>query len=685
MTAILLIPFLVKAAKLQRGESLPEGVQKPTSHVLRHVCGMMMHDIYVDEDEDGIQDDEPELNVALIQQILRAYGEDDLAQDEALCVDMLAQMNGHSKFNADSLAQALTADVQLYNIENETKYSTLYQDIFGTAGRVENNTGKTLESNGDAVEKEEVVREAPTLKHTYTAPAIDSVAATYRSRTLLVCMWSGTLFAYFANPYGVDTEGFCDPYVSTLSIVSSHVCIILFSCVFRFLHERYQQEIGGNWAENWDTMGCETTNAVVFWLYIFVSLCLFGMVWIGCGTCGNAQHNVPCWKPSCGGLFLMCVVILPFIGDNYEKDFTPDQQYVRVVALIFACTVIFMHILHCVEICAADDKPRKEKLRKHAYQSEVDLKSSIQYKVNRMVENAVEIHHSSDTQNIVKTCFGRALHVYSKWNKTKKVGGLVWAWKNIYNGTFFTQEGIWYSARLTAANLSQYIVVLYIILAGIYYVRYIGDNFANDAASEALSKEVERVIWSRVDIEAVEAYSVEIGSYFGTYLNDLNGAGTLNVDCSGFASTSSQVLSESCGGLFLGCDYNDTTVQTETLCALLATPGLDPAAQLTLLQGSGLSTELIIRQIEAAMQQGIDDSVDSLYPNERFMLTFPLTITVIVAVLTSLFLAVNYLPSITSTTLQLRSGVIPTLTEKKLNQYRAAVSIHSPIRLRCGV
>ena len=73
------------------------------------------------------------------------------------------------------------------------------------------------------------------------------------------------------------------------------------------------------------------------------------------------------------------------------------------------------------------------------------------------------------------------------------------------------------------------------------------------------------------------------------------------------------------------------------------------------------------------MEQSIDDSVESLYPNDDYMINIPLVIGVIIAILTSLFLAVSYLPSITSTTLQLRTGVIPTLSEEKLNQYRAAV------------
>lgn len=187
MTAILLIPYLVKSAKLQRGETLPPGVGRPPYHALEHVRAMMMHDIYVDQDDDGLDEDEPDLTVGLIQQILRSYGEEDLARDEGLCRDMLAQTDGHARFDATALAQALTADVRLYNVENETSYTTLYQDIFGTDGggggvREKDNKDKNKDDGG-GTPKEDGVPDAPRLKHTYTAPAIDSVAATYRSKS----------------------------------------------------------------------------------------------------------------------------------------------------------------------------------------------------------------------------------------------------------------------------------------------------------------------------------------------------------------------------------------------------------------------------------------------------------------------------------------------------------------------
>ncbi len=51
---------------------------------------------------------------------------------------------------------------------------------------------------------------------------------------------------------------------------------------------------------------------------------------------------------------------------------------------------------------------------------------------------------------------------------------------------------------------------------------------------------------------------------------------------------------------------------------------------------------------------------------------YPLILGTIVAFLTSVYLAVTFLPSITSTILQLRSGVIPTLKYNDFDKYRRA-------------
>ena len=354
-------------------------------------------------------------------------------------------------------------------------------------------------------------------------------------------------------------------------------------------------------------MSCQTGNAILFWLNLFFTLCIFGMMWVGCGSIGNQQDGIRCWKPACGSIFVFVVVVLGFIGSNFgeeedeegdthvvREDYSADQRYVRIVSLILGCIVIIFHLLHCVEICTKEDRRRKTILNEHAFSHEVDHKAAMHFKINLLVDNAVQIHHSHDKQKIVKTCFGHALHVYSKWNKTEKVGGLIWAWKHIWSGRIFREEGVWYSARLIAANVSQYIVCLYILLAGVYYIHYVQDEVDEEEAKAILREEAERVIWSEADPETVDAYSAVMASFLGAFMNNMTSVGLLTANCDGVVNTGSAIFDGACSE-FLGCTFsNDTQAQTDTFCALMSMDNLSPEEQLTLLDGAGLNANLLI-------------------------------------------------------------------------------------------
>jgi hypothetical protein len=46
---------------------------------------------------------------------------------------------------------------------------------------------------------------------------------------------------------------------------------------------------------------------------------------------------------------------------------------------------------------------------------------------------------------------------------TEKVGGALWAWKKILNGSIFIEEGVWLHSRLIIGNLLQLIVFIAVI------------------------------------------------------------------------------------------------------------------------------------------------------------------------------------------------------------------------------
>jgi hypothetical protein len=56
--------------------------------------------------------------------------------------------------------------------------------------------------------------------------------------------------------------------------------------------------------------------------------------------------------------------------------------------------------------------------------------------------------------------------------KTERVGGVFWAWKRIWDGTIFSQEGVWLNSRLLACNFSQVIIFgLLVFFTRVFYYK----------------------------------------------------------------------------------------------------------------------------------------------------------------------------------------------------------------------
>ncbi len=188
LTAIIIIPLLLKAAAVTKGQALPAGVLAPPENLMELAVKIIAYDVT------GSQEASQSLTPEFVRRMLTVYGEAEMAQDEKLISDMIQAACGSSneavEFNAASFAEGLTSDVELYDIANEARISTSIQDVFeeheqpGSAIQV---SGTDLKkADGDNVEELEVhkpsVRQIETLRHIYTAPAIDIQAGTYQSK-----------------------------------------------------------------------------------------------------------------------------------------------------------------------------------------------------------------------------------------------------------------------------------------------------------------------------------------------------------------------------------------------------------------------------------------------------------------------------------------------------------------------
>jgi hypothetical protein len=125
-----------------------------------------------------------------------------------------------------------------------------------------------------------------------------------------------------------------------------------------------------------------------------------------------------------------------------------------------------------------------------------------------------------------------------------------------------------------------------------------------------------------------------------------------------------------------GTGYNCSDHESaEAICAIIAFPDVmheNPLLNLALLEASGMSVNDVLDSIRGQAASTLDAATSSLYPNELYMITVPMGFVIFFAVFTALQLAISYLPSVTTTIIQLRTGVVPSLGNSDFQKYRVA-------------
>jgi hypothetical protein len=216
--ALLLVPELLKAEasvvrQQQEEQAQPEleseltehrhsekgGKNWPDADLITNVQRMILHDATGDPNPRPLTKD-------LIRQILMFYGEESIAEDEGLLDDMLMAANHKSNpsaeenaldivgdalvlFDCRAFARALTQDVQLYNIENENRLTTNYDDVFHpfdlTQGEGKNKNLTYCPRLRNPFKTVKIVMEnGRQLQKVFTFAPIDYMAETFRERVI---------------------------------------------------------------------------------------------------------------------------------------------------------------------------------------------------------------------------------------------------------------------------------------------------------------------------------------------------------------------------------------------------------------------------------------------------------------------------------------------------------------------
>lgn len=218
MVAILLIPYLAKIDWNQTHEVLEENdccegtafqsqyekdayinskilrkTMKDGKSVLTFILKSILQDVRPNSMAEA-----PPLDRELLKDIFAYYGERDLLIDDTF-IDNLIQVASKEKTNpvldVETFLQGLTHDIYLYNVNNESKFQTHYEDVFGLVTS-EDSKDKDIPNTSDAEIGIDDSGEGRLIKRLFTFPHIDFLADSFRSRTQYICVWMAAVLGY---------------------------------------------------------------------------------------------------------------------------------------------------------------------------------------------------------------------------------------------------------------------------------------------------------------------------------------------------------------------------------------------------------------------------------------------------------------------------------------------------------
>lgn len=670
----------------------------------------------------------PRLTTELLGDVLRAYGETDLADDEGLLEEMVAQAanrgrnrrNGAGggaeaqaqdeevggggddeelRLDAETFAVCLSADLAPCDLADETRLSTNEWDVLGggsgdviVAGGEESSVGDgdgddawgeeeraakslTLPSSSSASASATSSSSAPTFKRTFLngTPGLDFHADRYGSKSIATLLWIGFVLTYQAYLSGI-LRWFTG---------SGLQCM--------------QAESGSS-----PTYGCEMVNSIVAWLVTLCALVLWGGCYIGLGSVGNHTDTSPRrrWSILIGMLFVgiySSAFFVQFFGARYNESVS-YTRYLMISAMLAGNFTMLMQVAHLVggirrarrlgspSSSSSSSSPsggRKKPpcslsfFSAGAVGGEAGLKRAAARKLDGVARNALDVHAADDGGVLTTTCFGRGLLNFAVASseggrnrggasRSEDAGGFLWVWSRILGGTLLEEEGIWISARVLAGNLGQLFLCVFILMAGGYYTNYVTELWRKGLAENGeYTAALFRLVGVDVDTQGL---AEKAAAGFGDVARDFLSLDYYVGGCGGYLSGLQDLYAGERGQQGNSGGESTNTVNVTEVCDLLR------FASDRGLNNVGLIVARATEVAAGAIDMAIASTYDDLYPREEYMVFAPMATAVIFAFCFCFALTAVYVPSYVSTALQFRSGGIPLLHDRQnFQEYRTGM------------
>jgi hypothetical protein len=227
-------------------------------------------------------------------------------------------------------------------------------------------------------------------------------------------------------------------------------------------------------------------------MIIMAQLVISGSLYIILSTAGNSihlQHNLASLVGVLIGIATITAsCILSYVFDfkffliNTFKDPSEAYQFAYIFAMILGCFLLLFQVKALLYVLI----PRSwwKELPFQSFwltcemaKAECCTKKAAAYKINNVVEHAIAQHNGSAIEkskekrfkvgsSSVQNAFGNAmLSFQATSDHLEETGGVWYTFRKMWDGSLFSEEGIYINSRLYAMNVSQvFIIIFYVIL-----------------------------------------------------------------------------------------------------------------------------------------------------------------------------------------------------------------------------
>jgi hypothetical protein len=155
----------------------------------------------------------------------------------------------------------------------------------------------------------------------------------------------------------------------------------------------------------------------------------------------------------------------------------PHQQFALALSMFVALVIIaerlrqFIHLFVASNEWLGSGSWMAKFVSRGLTGTEFERLEAASYKINRMLRNACDITRDSmneeqDYHYEAGNSSSRSLprrvvaNYFERKEVVEKVGGHLWVWKQIKTRSLYRKEGLHFSARLLAANIMQFVIII---------------------------------------------------------------------------------------------------------------------------------------------------------------------------------------------------------------------------------